>query len=282
MLGALAAGRSTPEQMANQAVNKLRTKMGALVLALDGRPDAHFRWMLSRLLRKLEALDKEVAEIDAQLDQQMSEQADLIERLSTIPGVDPYDGAGRDRRTRYGHERVSGCGASGQLGGTVSRQCGERGQTVFRENAQGRSLSAPHSGAKRVGGGAHQGLLSTRSVLPDWRETGAEEGSGCGGAPKPDHHLAHPPRRGRVEERGGDHFDGQDPQRTARKLTRRLQHIGFDVEIKRRPIDPVPPNQVVPADICGKCHGWRPGQCIHHNPRPKRQRSPRKPLEAES
>jgi transposase len=88
MLAALAADRSTPEQMANQALSRLWHKRGALVLALDGKPDAHFRWMLSRLLRKLEALDAEPAEIDVQLDQQMSGQADLIERLSTIPGVD--------------------------------------------------------------------------------------------------------------------------------------------------------------------------------------------------
>ena len=86
---------------------------------------------------------------------------------------------------------------------------------------------------------------------------------------------------GAYEERGGDYFDQRDPQRTARKLTRRLEHIGFEVEIKRRPIDPVPNDQAVPASVCGKCHRWHLAHCIHHNPRPLRNRRPPKSLESQ-
>jgi transposase len=35
-------------------------------------------------------------------------------------------------------------------------------------------------------------------------------------------------------ERGGDHFDRRHPERTARKLTRRLEHIGFEVTLVRK------------------------------------------------
>ncbi|MBV9085805.1 MAG: hypothetical protein JOZ62_24285, partial [Acidobacteriaceae bacterium] len=81
-------------------------------------------------------------------------------------------------------------------------------------------------------------------------------------------------------ERGGDYFDRRNPERTARKLTKRLERIGFEVSITRRPIDPVAPDQVVPAEICSKCHGWRLGQCIHDTPRPKRAYTRRKPKES--
>jgi transposase len=281
MLAALAAGRSTPEQMANQAVSKLRTKMGALVLALDGRPDAHFRWMLSRLLGKLKALDVEVAEIDAQLDQQMSEQADLIERLSTIPGVD----------------RTTAQAVIAELGTDMS---------VFPDAAHLASWAGlcpgnAESAGKRFSGRTRKGDRYLRRILVQsaWAAARTQNCflralffriAGKRGLKKAAVAVAHRIltiiwriiRDGcAYEERGGDYFDRRDPQRTARKLTRRLQHIGFEVEIKRRPIDPVPPDQVVPADLCGKCHGWRLAQCIHHNPRPKRQYTPRKPLQAE-
>jgi hypothetical protein len=50
------------------------------------------------------------------------------------------------------------------------------------------------------------------------------------------------------------------------------------VAVKRRPMDPVPPDQVISADVCGKCHTWRLASCIHHNPKPVSRRGPRKPL----
>jgi transposase len=44
--------------------------------------------MLNGLLRKLEWLDGELVQIDAQLCERMQEHNDVIERLCTIPGVD--------------------------------------------------------------------------------------------------------------------------------------------------------------------------------------------------
>jgi hypothetical protein len=71
-------------------------------------------------------------------------------------------------------------------------------------------------------------------------------------------------------EPGGDFFDRQHPERTAKRLSRRLQNIGFDVTIRRRPIDPVPAALAVPDSVCAKCHRWRLARCIHYQPHPKR------------
>jgi len=279
ILAALAAGRSTPEQMANQALSRLRDKRAALVLALDGKPDAHFRWMLSRLLRKLESLDMELAEIDAQLDQQMSEHADLIERLSTIPGVD----------------RTTAQAVIAELGTDMS---------VFPDAAHLASWAGlcpgnAESAGKRFSGRTRKGDRYLRRVLVQSAWAAARTKNcflralffrlaGKRGLKKAAVAVAHRVLTiiwriirdgGAYEERGGDYFDQRDPQRTARKLTRRLEHIGFEVEIKRRPIDPVPNDQVVPASVCGKCHRWHLAHCIHHNPRPLRKRRPPKSLE---
>jgi hypothetical protein len=53
---------------------------------------------------------------------------------------------------------------------------------------------------------------------------------------------------GVYRERGGDYFDLRNPARTAKKLTERLERIGFEVVVKLSPLSPVPPKDVVPAE----------------------------------
>jgi transposase len=61
MLRLLASGVHDAERLAECARGQLRIKIPKLVLALDGRPDAHFRWMLTELLAKLERLEGTVS-----------------------------------------------------------------------------------------------------------------------------------------------------------------------------------------------------------------------------
>ncbi|MDX2152340.1 MAG: transposase [Bryobacteraceae bacterium] len=85
---AIAHGRVHPEALADKALGRLRTKIPELVLALEGRFSDHFRWMLRALLSELEWLDARLAELDARISEHMQPHADLVRRLSTIPGVD--------------------------------------------------------------------------------------------------------------------------------------------------------------------------------------------------
>ncbi len=87
---------------------------------------------------------------------------------------------------------------------------------------------------------------------------------------------------GVYQERGGDYFDRRNPARTAKKLTRRLEQIGYEVVLNRTPLTPVRPSEVVAPEVCSKCHRWRLGQCIHDVPRPKRPYTRRKPVESET
>ena len=88
MLRLLASGVRDAEQLADCALRKLRSKVPELILALDGRPDAHFCWMLSELLGKLDWLKEELARVDQRIDAVAARVADLLQRLATIPGVD--------------------------------------------------------------------------------------------------------------------------------------------------------------------------------------------------
>jgi len=82
---------------------------------------------------------------------------------------------------------------------------------------------------------------------------------------------------GVYRERGGDY---RHPARTAKKLTSRPERIGYQVVLKRTPLTPVAPSEVVAAEVCSKCNRWRLGKCIHYEPRPKRTNIRRKPAES--
>jgi transposase len=88
MLRALAEGLATPAQMALLAKGVLRKKIDALQTALDGKLGATHRAMLTLALELLEAMDRTLIKLDAQIDQHVAAHEKQIERLDTLPGVD--------------------------------------------------------------------------------------------------------------------------------------------------------------------------------------------------
>jgi transposase len=276
MLRMLAAGESNPERLAECARGHLRSKIPALVLALEGRPDAHFRWLLSDLLRKLDWLEEERARLEARLEELATPYADVLRRLATIPGVDKTsalvllaefgtdmtqfptsahlaswaglcpgnaESAGKrlSGRTRKGDRYVRRILVQSAWAASRKNNCFLA--ALFFRTAQRRGMK------KAAVAVAHRILVIAWHILA---ETGTE-----------------------YFERGGDHFDRQNPERTARKLSRRLEAIGYKVTLARAPKPkPVPPpgrpskrNAVPvgpPADraLCPKCAAWGI-PCIH-------------------
>ena len=263
ILRRIAEGPQRPEELARLALGALKDKTPDLILALDGRPDPHFRWILSRLLHKLEWLDTELAGIDARLCEEFLPHEDLMRRLCTIPGVDKTTA----------RVIVAELGTDMDQFPTAARAASWAGL------CPGNSESA----GKRFSGRTRKGDRYLRRILVQ---------SGWAAARTRDcflaalfNRIAH--RRGfkkavvavahriltiawsiirngsEYQERGGDHYDRLHPERTARRLVRRLERIGFDVAIQApvgRPRIVRPP---MPSTSCAKC--WHMGivDCIH-------------------
>ena len=282
ILGMLAKGVDRPERLADAAVGRLRQKMPQLLVALEGRTDEHFRWTLGKLLDKLERLDEELADVDTRVNSEMAEHAELIDRLCTIPGVD----------------RITAQVLIAELGTDMSQFPTAAHVASWAGLCPGNSESA----GKRFSGKTRKGDRYLRRILVQsgWA---AARTQNCffaalfarvavkHGAKKAVVAVAHRLLKvvyylmaegGVYRERGGDYFDRRNATRTAKKLTRRLERIGFAVTLQRRPLDPVAPAQVVAADVCSKCHSWRLGQCVHDKPRPKRSYNRREPTESMS
>ena len=279
MLRRLAEGDASPAQLAELAMTTLRSKRAQLVLALDGRTDEHFRWMLKGLLRKLEDLDAEVAAIDARLSERMLPHEEQIRRLDTIPGVD----------------RTTAQVLIAELGSDMSQ---------FPDAAHAASWAGlcpgnKESAGKRFSGRTNKGNRYIRRILVQsaW---GASRKRNCflaslffrisrrHGRKKAAVAVAHRilivawsmlRNRQDYQERGGGSEDQSRPERTARRLVSRLERIGFEVAVRRasQPKVALPKEKAarpgeqkettVSPGKCRKCSQWGLADCIHVRPK---------------
>ena len=88
MLRALIAGETSPEAMADLARGQLRRKRDDLILALDGRVEEHHRFLLAMQLRRLEAIEADIATLDQRIGERLEPYSAAHALLMQIPGVD--------------------------------------------------------------------------------------------------------------------------------------------------------------------------------------------------
>jgi transposase len=87
MLEALIAGQTDPEQLADLARKRLREKIPALRLALQGRVTDHHRFLLRMHLDHVRHLEDLIGRLGARIGEVLAPFAEAAERLRTIPGV---------------------------------------------------------------------------------------------------------------------------------------------------------------------------------------------------
>src|SRR4051795_3590177 len=93
MLDALVAGERDPKVLAQLARARMRGKIDRLEQAFDGHFAEHHRFLLSRMLSRIEGLDEDIAAVDAQIEVQLAPFAEAAARLDEIPGIGPVAAA---------------------------------------------------------------------------------------------------------------------------------------------------------------------------------------------
>jgi transposase len=88
MLEALIQGVDDPARLADMARGRMRSKIPALQLALEGYVTEHHRFQLRLLLDQVTALDGWIEHLDARIATVIAPFTPAVERLRTIPGVD--------------------------------------------------------------------------------------------------------------------------------------------------------------------------------------------------
>ncbi len=89
IMAALIAGERDPAVLAGLARGSLRSKTGRLVEALTGRFTDHHAFLLTQMLRRVDAITADIATVQERIDAQIAPFAQTVARLDEIPGVGP-------------------------------------------------------------------------------------------------------------------------------------------------------------------------------------------------
>lgn len=93
MIAAMIAGERDPKKLADLARSRMRPKIGLLEEAFAGLRvgtfDDHHRFLLARMLARVDAVDADIAALDAQIEEHLAPFDEAAARLDEIPGIAP-------------------------------------------------------------------------------------------------------------------------------------------------------------------------------------------------
>ena len=93
MMAALIAGERDPQVLANLARTRMRVKIPLLEEAFAGLRlgtfDDHHRFLLAKMLTRVDAVNADIAAVDLQIGDYLAPFADAAARLEQIPGIGP-------------------------------------------------------------------------------------------------------------------------------------------------------------------------------------------------
>jgi transposase len=87
MLAALIAGERDPKVLAQMARAAMRGKITALQEAFTGYFTDHHAFLLAKMLARVDAIDADLAALDASIEQLAAPFAAAVKRLTEIPGI---------------------------------------------------------------------------------------------------------------------------------------------------------------------------------------------------
>jgi transposase len=145
MLKAISTGEEDVDKLAEMAKAKLRKKIPMLRAALTGALRDHHRFLLHQWLTQLENLEKQIAELDQEIERQSQPFQEVIERLTTIPGVD----------------HITACALVAEIGTNMAQFPSAENLTSWGGLCPGNN----ESGGKRFSGKTRKGNPWLRRVL---------------------------------------------------------------------------------------------------------------------
>jgi transposase len=232
ILSAIIAGETDPQKLASLRNPRLKTPPDELAKALRGKVTQHHRFLLQMHLDQIDAADRSVERLDNQIEEQTRPLAEEVRLLANMPGM----------------SRTSACVVLAEIGADMSRFPSHRHLVSFAGLCPGLNQSAGKSRSSKLKKGSN--WLKTVMVNCAW----AAARSKSTYARAQFHRLK--TRRGskkavvavaasmltaiyfvlrdRVPYRdlGVSYFDRRDQTKIANRLRRRLESLGFSVQMQ--------------------------------------------------
>lgn len=231
MLAGLIGGSTDTGALAELARGAMRAKIPELKRALEGRFAPHQRFLLAQQFAHIDALDLSIEAVTAEIEARMRPFADEAERLDTIPG--------------FG--LINAYGLIAEVGTDMSKFRTPQHIASWAKMCPGLNESA----GKRFSGTTGKGNRALRSIL-----VGAAHSAGRGKTYLGSQYHRLAGRRGkkkaavavghsiliiayhilrrpgtRYDDLGPNYFDEHTKKRTTQRLLRRLEDLGFQVDL---------------------------------------------------
>jgi transposase len=230
VLQAIIDGEDDPQRLATHVSVRVKASRSEVLEALRGRVRAHHRFMLKLHLGHIDALDKAIAEIEREVGRALQPFRQAAKLLSTMPGLSDISanvvvaeiGIDMSRFATPGHLLSWACmcprndESAGKRRSTRLRRGGKWLKTTMVQaawaaikvkgsylQAQFHRLRARRGAKKAIMGVAASMLTAAWHMLHDGSEW---------------------------QDLGAAHFDRADARKTAARLIRRLQQIGYTVQ----------------------------------------------------
>ena len=236
MLAALIEGNTTAEQMAELAKGRLREKRDELAKALTGRVKPHHRFVLTELLCQIDSLDETLERFDEQIEQYCRPFEAAVALLDTIPGV------GRETAELI----VSEIGADMSPFPTANHLAAWAGLAPGNHESAGKRRSGrTRKGNHALRWGLTQAAHAVGHTKGNYLSAQFHRLTYRRGKKKAVVAVCHSilviayhmlKRKEPYQDLGGDYFDKQKPEATAKRLTQRLEKLGYQVTLQAEPV----------------------------------------------
>jgi transposase len=232
MIEALIAGETDPLRLASLASSRIKASPAALGEALRGRVTRHHRFLLRLHLQQIDALDRAIAEVDKEVEANLTPFRVLIPVLTSIPGIGEL--AARVLLAEIGTD-MSRFPTSGHLvswAGLCPRNdesAGKRRSTRMRKGAPWLKtvlIQCAWAGARKKGSYLEAQFHRLRARRGAKKAVGAVAASILTAA----YHMI--ANGAFYQDLGADHFDRRAKPNQIKRFVARMKSLGYSVEIK--------------------------------------------------
>jgi transposase len=233
MLAALIVGQASPAEMAELAKGRLREKREPLAKALEGRVQAHHRFVLTELLCQIDHLDETIARFDVQIEAYCAPFEEAVVLLDTIPGVARQTAEIMVSEIGTDMSRFPTANHLAAWAGVAPGNYESAGKRASGQTRQGnKPLGVALNQAAHAASRPKRTYLSAQSYrLAARRGTKKAIVAVAHSIVVIAYHLLY--RKEPYRELGGDYFDKQRPDATAKRLVKRIERLGYAVLLQQ-------------------------------------------------